>query len=315
MKNYLLLFLLIFAISNVSLSQVTVVMQPNAAMGHDAMIFNCIPCNYPDMNFGTHPDFGAMAWTNSYNQSDARSLVWFNLWGLPEDITIQSAKLSLYFNPTSWNISGHSNLSGTNETVIRRIIEPWSEMKVTWNNQPATSNMNEVWLAHSQYPNQNYDNIDVTAMVIDMINDPQNSYGFFLRLESESYWRGLIFASSDHPNAQLHPKLEINYINNQLTTIDSLQGTDPIQISLDDNTEHLLDFIRIYPIPATDHLFVECDDLKEVTLMDVNGKIVFVQTIDLNNRIEIDLANYAQGIYILGLTTNQFSYRKKVVIE
>lgn len=46
---------------------------------------------------------------------------------------------------------------------------------------------------------------------MDMLNDPANSFGFMLRQQNETYYRSLLFASSDMSNPLLRPKLTIVY--------------------------------------------------------------------------------------------------------
>ena len=44
-----------------------------------------------------------------------------------------------------------------------------------------------------------------------MVNDPANSHGFSIALQNESYYRRLVFASSDNMDPTKHPKLEVTY--------------------------------------------------------------------------------------------------------
>jgi hypothetical protein len=51
----------------------------------------------------------------------------------------------------------------------------------------------------------------------DNIDNPNSGFGFLLKLKNETPFRLLAFASSDHPNSALHPKLQITYTCNLLT--------------------------------------------------------------------------------------------------
>jgi len=104
----------------------------------------------------------------------------------------------------------HSQLDGSNASVIQRITQEWDENTVTWNNQPATTEVNQVNVPASSAPDQNYE-INVTQLIQDIIYDPENGHGLMLKLETESYYRSLIFASSDNPDTSLHPKLVIEF--------------------------------------------------------------------------------------------------------
>jgi gliding motility-associated-like protein len=188
-------------------TQTTVTLQPNASAGKDAGLFSCIPCGFNNQNYGQHLDLMGLAWTNGGAESLTRGLLQFDLCVLPIDAVITDARLSLYQNTTSGHGS-HSSLSGPNKCLLERVTQPWDEQAVTWDNQPPSTSLHAVTLAPSSSANQNYLHIDVTQLVKDMVGQ---NYGFMLRLETESYYRKLVFASSDHANPALHPKLEITY--------------------------------------------------------------------------------------------------------
>src|SRR5262249_35786347 len=139
--------------------------------GKDALIADCVPCGYDTSNWGLHPDFAAAAWTNMGNPSNERSLVQFDLSSIPPSAQITSALLSLFHNPTPASAPGHSQLSGPNDALLQRITSTWDEMTVTWNTQPTTTTQNQVTLPPSTSATQDYTNIDVTALVQDMVNN------------------------------------------------------------------------------------------------------------------------------------------------
>ena len=87
--------------ASTSFAQTTIVLQPGPADGKDAEIFSCVSCGYAGNNYGTKRDLNAIAWTKNGNNSNVRSLIQFDLSGIPANAFINSATLSLYFNPTS----------------------------------------------------------------------------------------------------------------------------------------------------------------------------------------------------------------------
>ena len=187
-----------------------ITLQPGTSNGKDAEIFSCVQCGYNNQNFGASKELSAIAWTNGGAVSNARGLIEFDLSAIPAKSLINNAKLSLYYNPTSTN-GNDTALIGTNACLLKRITENWTRETVTWDNQPQTTEINKVILPQSTTSNQNYLDINVTALVADMINNPTQSFGFMLKLETEEFYRRLIFASSDNPDLTLHPKLEITY--------------------------------------------------------------------------------------------------------
>lgn len=231
-------FLCLLSLSTSAQFSKTVILKLDSCKGKDAMIGDCVPCGYPDLNLGDHQDMMAASWTSSGNQSNVRALIDFDLSAIPANATITSAKLSLYHNPSSasGNI-GHSQTGGSNEAWLQRITSTWAENTVTWNTKPTTTTQNQVTVAASTSNNQDYLNIDVATLVQDMINNPQQSFGFLLQLQTESPLRSLLFASSDYPNAALHPTLEITYQDNNPSTCLSLQ---PGNTACDNGTDGLI---------------------------------------------------------------------------
>ncbi len=64
---------------------------------------------------------------------------------------------------------------------------------------------NQVELPASTSQFQDYTNIDITALVQEMINEPSTNYGFMIKLNNENYYRSMLFATSDYSNAAKHP--------------------------------------------------------------------------------------------------------------
>jgi hypothetical protein len=189
----------------------TVCFQPEAGKGVDAFLSSLAPTT----NYATHQDFISTAWTVNGNPITVRSLLQFpQLSGIPSTALVTNATLDLYFNPTSSNGPNHSQLSGSNASTLLRVTGAWNESTVTWNTQPATSTgtttTDIVALPASSSGTQNY-SINVTDMVQFWVANPTQNFGFLLRLVTESYYRRLLFASSDHPTTSLHPRLCVSY--------------------------------------------------------------------------------------------------------
>jgi len=186
-------------------------LQPDGETGNDAQIWSSMS----DNNSGNSAEFQAMAWTwDALNlpEGKRRSLIDFDLSEIPSDAKIKSAYLSLFHNSeTVEPIGGHSKLSGSNSCFLKRITESWEEGTVTWNNQPATTSENQVTIEESNTLDQNYENIDITALVQDMISDPNSSFGIMLQLQTEVYYRAILFASGDMSVENKRPKLKLEY--------------------------------------------------------------------------------------------------------
>lgn len=201
LSHFLVLLFLLF--SGKLFSQTTLVFQPDAACGKDALVTSLLP----DNNYATHKDFLACKWTNGGTPVAVRSFVSFNLSGIPMGTVITSATLELFHYNSISNI-GHSTLSGPNDASIYRVTQPWDENTLTWNTQPTTTAINSLFVPVSSTTTEDYA-LNVTALVQDMINDPANSFGFMFRQNLEVHYRSMLFASSDMTNPAKHPKLTI----------------------------------------------------------------------------------------------------------
>ncbi len=204
MKNFSIAIILIFFISY-SHSQDTLILQPGSEIGKDSKIQFMNPNN----NLGDYEDLTAHAWTMNGNPNFSRSFIQFDLSMFSIDDIILQATLSLYFADDLMN--NPPGQYGDNESSLYRILEDWDEHVLTWNNQPPYSTDNPGILPISDSIDQSYPNIDVTELVQDMILNPDSSFGFMLKLNTEEKYRALDFASSDYIIPDLHPKLTIVY--------------------------------------------------------------------------------------------------------
>jgi len=278
-----------------------VVIQPGFGEGFDTEVFSCAPCGYDTTNYGNIQDICATAWTNGGNPGVVRSLMYFNLAIVPSNYIISSAKLSLFHNPISPEGS-HNSLTGSNTSMIQRIITAWDDQTVTWNTQPQTTIQNQVLLPASTSATQNYIDMDVTQLVVDMIANPNSSYGFMFKLQVESYYRKLVFASSDHTNSALHPKLEI------------CMYPDPTSIG-EVNSNNLN--VNIFPNPVQDILNIKISNFKQgaqLKLFDIAGRLLMEKSIS-SEQTQINVSGFAKGVYIVEIQSEESSIaRQKVVI-
>jgi len=187
------------------------VLQPDGEKGIDAFIEAWPYQNYSNTNWSNYKAFAAAAWTSDGIQTTARSLLKFDLKSIPARKRIRRATLSLYSVSLPYLGEGHSSLSGPNDFIINRVISEWDEKKVTWNTQPRITREGEIILPPSGTPDQDYTNIDVTELIQFMIDNPSKNYGIMIRLLTESYYRSVIFGSSDYPNPEKRPKLVIDF--------------------------------------------------------------------------------------------------------
>lgn len=173
-------------------------------------------------NINTNTDILAAAWTySSSNGTDRTYLKFAGLSAIPSTSVIVSAYLSLYgFDPNQAVASPQGNSyysgspwfsSGSNIGWLKRASADWNSSTITWNNKPATTDVDQVAVAESNAAwNYNVIDLDVTKLVKVMVNNNQN-FGFSLQLQTEQAYRSLTFSGSLSSKISYRPKLVINY--------------------------------------------------------------------------------------------------------
>jgi hypothetical protein len=139
-----------------------------------------------ETNYGQNVAIHVSAWTWDAIPGINRGLIKFKLDQLPANSEIVKAELSLYHYEIDDKYWPMSNLSGSNEIYLKRVISDWSENEVTWNTQPETTDENQVILPESSSRTQDYLDIDVTQLINEMFVSGMN-YGFMLQLATEEY--------------------------------------------------------------------------------------------------------------------------------
>ncbi len=237
MKKIAFLFLGLFlnAVLTAAQDTVLITLRPGPVEGKDAMIRKYLT---ETEITSTHPGLMAYAWTHDGINSFARILIEFDLSGLPENSEILSASLSLYHYPwDNIDLTGHSKLSGSNASVIRRITGIWSDNSVTWANQPSVTSVNEVYVPQSASSTQDFLDIDITDLVLDGVDE--DHVGLMLQLGNETRYRALTFGSSDNPDSLIRPMLKL-LVKKKSTCIvmrpDGAKGKDATISSYNGNT-------------------------------------------------------------------------------
>jgi hypothetical protein len=262
-------------------------------------------------NYGTQPLLKADLWTISGYKSITKGLLDFDLSGLPENVVIKSAFLSLYSsNPQpSDDYKQMSNLSTgsatykSNASWLKQVIANWDENAVTYNTKPATSDYEAKYLPISTTYTQNYLNIDVSKLIENQLKYPETYHGFLLELDTDIKYARMSFASSDHSNTALHPKLTIEYYIDE----PGLKSTKNDESIANDNKNEKLSEIYIHPNPVKDYLNINLTGTRcNIYVLDLNGKILKHFMTDQSN-LTIDCSNLAEGTYILRIESDKKS--------
>ncbi len=188
--------------------EVSITMQPGQEMGKDALLH--ARDDNPDTehtNYGTGTTLYIGKWYSGADDKYYRSILEFDFSMIPANATIDEAYLHFY-NP------GSNHLSTIPATYLQRVTEPWTELGVTWANQPSTTTMNQVSIPAPGSPTADIVNIDVENLVEDIL--ASNNYGFLWKSQNEGVNGRINVASSDYTNdPNKRPKIEIDYTLNE----------------------------------------------------------------------------------------------------
>ncbi len=263
-----------------------------------------------------------------------RAMIDFDLSSIPSGAVISKATLNLYaytdYPEQTMAKDGHF---GDNESFLRRITTAWDEYTAIWNMQPQTTLENQVILARSNYGDEDYVNIDVTSMIIDILKNPSESHGFMLGLMQEKEYANLSFHSKEGSDSTKYPVLKVVYQYEQ--DPDDPDDTDPNDTdpNEDDPSDpsddedigaipqepeipvnpHDFNFI-IYPNPGRKMLTIEFTDgeSKHIKIYTLEGKILFSQDTKAIIK-EIVVRDLAPGVYFIQCNNEVKSIIRKYV--
>ncbi|MCF8299205.1 MAG: DNRLRE domain-containing protein, partial [Saprospiraceae bacterium] len=257
----------------------------------------------PNTNYGSSINFISYDWTFSGTEALGYSLIYFDISSLPQNINIISAKLSLYHNPTS----GGAGQAGNNACYLKKVTSQWDEDTVTWNILPSFSNINQVYLATSTSPNQNYPDIDIIDFVNDWYNNPQSNYGMILEIIDKSLYNSMKFCSSDYGDSSLRPKLQICWISSESSN--NIQNKN-YSISLYPNPNSGVFSFQYKNAPVNQNLSVQIFDITGSLIIDEQFEILSNHFIKNYN-----CRNLTSGIYYMKISDCKLTRTLKIIVE
>jgi hypothetical protein len=287
MKKTILIIVSTIYCFSTTVGQIVATLQPDGITGKDALLHGL--SSEVNNNYGGNTQLAATAWTFNGVPGVVRSLIEFNLTSIPINSIIDSAKLSLYAIDYSTGLGQHSTLSGSNDCWLERVTSSWNESTVTWNTQPTITTQGIVSLPASTSATQDYLNINVTAIVQDMVTNPSTNFGFMLKLQNENYYRNMNFCSSDHTNPALRPKLTIFYQVHK--EVPEQYGTN--------------NFISLYPNPFSNAVAIQMETELingELTVYNSFGQMVKQIKNISGQSIILNRDNLPSGLYFIRLT-------------
>lgn len=205
--------------------------------------------NTANTNYVNFPRISATAWTASGSRTFYRNLLKFDLSDIPAGTIVLEAVLIFNSDPavtSSSAYNGNSQLSGSNAFYLERVINSWNQSTVTWNNQPSTTTTGRVWVEPSETSTENIE-FDVTKHLQYWVDNPTLNYGLLMKLENEVYYRARNYASTNHSNSALHPKLRITLLTEGGISECGTRQLDSLEVISQEwfgNNQHLIDFMN-----------------------------------------------------------------------
>lgn len=317
-------------------AQITFTMKPNDCRGKDARIIAIAGLSTPgNTNYGSYGYLDAATWTFSDiggGLGYIHSFIDFaDLHSIPQGATITSASLTLYGVPSY--ASAPLGNYGANDAWLERVTSTWDENTITWNSShPSTTTTNHAGISAVSAWNQNRV-VDVKNLVQDMVNLPASQrYGFGMKLQDESTFRWIVFASSDNPDTSLHPKLEVTFtscsvnygrIASTIPFEDKYPGDMLNESQIDQVNNNTIPLI-ISPNPVKDIINIEYSLLTNgktvISLISQNtGSIIKTLEVDGTSgqhliQLPIDKSIPKGGSLLLKITQDKSESTKRILI-
>lgn len=107
----------------------------------------------------------------------------------------------------------------------------------------------------------------------------------------------------------------ITYVYTDTSTQCTASATDSIYVDICTNaSDESISAATIYPNPSDGHMIILITVSARYELYDIEGKIISAGNLQ-NNRNEIDLSNYANGIYMLRIYCKESVVNQKIVLH
>ena len=102
------------------------------------------------------------------------------------------------------------------------------------------------------------------------------------------------------------PQGDVRYVYNFVRSVRNVDGTSSIENS------SIEDIINVYPNPTANFITVSTENLYNIKIMDVSGR-VFIQLEMISNIEKIDLNILNTGVYVMLLSNENGTFTKKII--
>ncbi len=165
---------------------------------------------YPQYNYSSLPYIslfiGAYITSVIHRQ---RAFLDFDLSEIPPGSYVSESYLYLYGDYAD-DADEFPSGGSVSALIVERVTGAWEKSEVTWSNQPECSGDEPATFITNGNDKQDV-KIDVTQLVRNYINAPEESRGFRIKYENEDAPALLKLASCNNPVPAIRPKLEVSY--------------------------------------------------------------------------------------------------------
>ena len=277
---------------------------PGAEISFDASLGFHTGYGTDQNNYGSDEHLKAYAIPGALGGVNAnRGVLKFDMGNIPGNAIVVNAELRLfatgYINSL---LPGHF---GNNLSELHRIISPWSEMSVTWATAPSTSSTNITSIPQSSSSTQDYV-VDVTDLVIDMLADPNNSFGFLMRMavEDPNDAAALTFCSSDALDPAKWPVLCVEWHGGSGEAVAEVVNAGQIAFMRFDQEDGDL------TVQLPEHV----SGSVTATIFDASGRLVLDRTIrtGMSDSFSIRVPTFPSGVYVVRISCNEQVWTSRV---
>jgi hypothetical protein len=231
---------------------------------------------------------------------------------IPAGSTILSAVLYLYGIPnTPTGDFGNSvyasspYLPNLNSGWLYELADPYNTSTVTWNTQPDVKHTDSVAIPPSTTRWNDSDQLDVTALVTDLISNGNNGFEFRMQLENSPYSERL-YASSRYADSTLHPALVVTFLSGGSASVKSINNVNAN--------------LSILPNPvyneASLYVTVTNDAGMFVNITDIVGRTIYSSQYDFHeglNKITVPTDKLTPGMYMVTLSNQSTELQQKFI--
>ncbi|MDD3875981.1 MAG: SGNH/GDSL hydrolase family protein [Bacteroidales bacterium] len=241
-----------------------------------------------------------LALGNQTAAGEVSSIFSFNTAPLPDNAVITEARLFL----TRSSLSGQNPLSNYSDTLIS--LDIFSDVIGS-----------SVTVEASDFV-QSADGTDIACVVGSAIED-----NFKVRFEiSDSVHRQLINKNGITQFRLRHHAIDLNASNIIFfhgASADSINRPIlDIKYHLDTITNlseiNIESGVFLYPNPTGNYFFIQADDISKVEILTSNG-LIFKELYNWDSGKEVNVMNWAEGIYIVKIITKKGCFVRKVVVR